>query len=202
MGSSINASIHAPARGATLAGPAPRARSALQSTLPHGERQNCPPSAFTRLTLQSTLPHGERLKNSLTAMTCGLLQSTLPHGERLLWLWRWRGRPHASIHAPARGATFAAQLEHGVGGASIHAPARGATRVKADAQLCDGLQSTLPHGERLACVFQTLTTQELQSTLPHGERRHDSGGIDTMTMLQSTLPHGERRCPPARTSRP
>ena len=55
------------------------------------------------------------------------------------------------------------------------------------------LQSTLPHGERLYELRQTLADSRLQSTLPHGERLYPILKSILAVVLQSTLPHGERR---------
>ena len=77
--------------------------------------------------LQSTLPHGERHASYNQRRSSALLQSTLPHGERLLPLGPGLKRLHASIHAPARGATPWLIAPVALGKASIHAPARGAT---------------------------------------------------------------------------
>ena len=78
------------------------------------------------------------------------LQSTLPHGERLFVSQNKSRIFPASIHAPARGATFG----------KLHC---GAGRC--------GLQSTLPHGERPLRLRLFSNRGALQSTLPHGERR-------------------------------
>ena len=99
------ASIHAPARGATITMPPLPSGQALQSTLPHGERRGSSVKPPSHLLLQSTLPHGERQRFAPSSRRCcaasihapargatcdgsergaddNLLQSTLPHGER------------------------------------------------------------------------------------------------------------------------
>ena len=79
-----DASIHAPARGATLGPSGCTVACGLQSTLPHGERRL--PWMYTKLAfgLQSTLPHGERPSSHTLHAISPMLQSTLPHGERRL----------------------------------------------------------------------------------------------------------------------
>ena len=172
----------------------------FQSTLPQGERHT---NAITRakdLIFQSTLPQGERLVIKLTLVTLQLFQSTLPQGERLylrslLYIViifqstlpqgerhhfrreRWNSSV-ISIHAPARGATYADSripeyyiyfnprsrkgsdgfviflVVHNV--ISIHAPARGATCHCVTAPQPEQFQSTLPQGERREGATQPL----------------------------------------------
>ena len=101
--------------------------------------------------LQSTHPHGVRPSIILSFAAPLMLQSTHPHGVRRLGKSRDWIPSLASIHAPARGATFRNNVKiadlvlqsthpHGVRHApqprpgrfiraSIHAPARGATNL-------------------------------------------------------------------------
>ena len=124
----LPASIHAPARGATR---------------PMG-------GLFVGGELQSTLPHGERLTGTFAVTLDGFASIHAPaRGATCHGRARARGRD-ASIHAPARGATFRYSLQRREQSASIHAPARGATQAGEALGLDTKLQSTLPHGERLA----------------------------------------------------
>ena len=99
-------SIHAPARGATIANQIPGQLSVISI---HAPARGATPSDTVRLAIsgfQSTLPRGERL-------TSGRIDETdIP----------------ISIHAPARGATEYIKELHFDDKISIHAPARGATR--------------------------------------------------------------------------
>ncbi len=97
-------SIHAPARGAT------------PGTMRHG----------LGWTFQSTLPHGERpVQMALETYTaCFNPRSrTGSDQEAAHFIFQFK----VSIHAPARGATFAAMDPEHLKIVSIHAPARGAT---------------------------------------------------------------------------
>ena len=99
-------SIHAPVSGATPNPPPIQPEGTFQSTLPRGERPAHPepPEAPKDFNPRS------REGSDLTPLTCLIaaarFQSTLPRGERPI-------HPHAichrciSIHAPARGATWA-----------------------------------------------------------------------------------------------
>ena len=81
----LEISIHAPARGATLADNVTGNSIVFQSTLPRGERRFTVHRLwFNRCEFQSTLPRGERLDKRYSAYSVGII----------------------SIHAPARGATF------------------------------------------------------------------------------------------------
>ncbi len=129
-----------------------REKGVLQSTLPHGERLQPWGAPIIHSMLQSTLPHGERLSFLQFFDRKAPLQSTLPHGERQAGGNEQRGLVGASIHAPARGATWG---------------------KKFTLKQVTGLQSTLPHGERLGGIMPTACSMLLQSTLPHGERLRD-----------------------------
>ena len=120
-----------------------------------------------------------------------------------------------SIHAPARGATYAAgtitetekfqsTLPRGERPVpistqrfprriSIHAPARGATRpCRVIHHNAASFQSTLPRGERRETSVLLTALITFQSTLPRGERRLGNRWSRDRTQFQSTLPRGER----------
>ncbi len=126
---SINISIHAPARGATLGSWIPfmvayyfnpRSREGsdiplsfalkssllFQSTLPRGERRNLLSPPMRTILFQSTLPRGERQERITAVILRAAFQSTLPRGERLIGTKVEIDLSTISIHAPARGATF------------------------------------------------------------------------------------------------
>ena len=168
-----NASIHAPARGATSTNTETPTNAKLQSTLPHGERPCKAMRCAYGVELQSTLPHGERRSSYVAVVDrasfnprsrtgsddvypfCTIfgirLQSTLPHGER-----------------PA---------PENVGGN------------------CGVLQSTLPHGERLNSLAVNAAGFRFN---PRSRTGSDLCSVDhaaSYAKLQSTLPHGERLWP-------
>ena len=58
--------------------------------------------------------------------------------------------------------------------------------------LTPGFQSTLPRGERLACVLINTGSYIFQSTLPRGERPPAPETSSVIASFQSTLPRGER----------
>ena len=187
------ASIHAPARGATRAFESPIAHHTLQSTLPHGERPSRPWGRSRRGRLQSTLPHGERPKSAMSVGALAMLQSTLPHGERQKSTVFAGSRIVASIHAPARGATVAETWSLRFATCFNPRSRTGSDFLVVPALMSSkALQSTLPHGERLAGERHMGELRSLQSTLPHGERPRPSNEAATHRLLQSTLPHGER----------
>ena len=82
--------------------------------------------------------------------------------------------PHytASIHAPARGATAVRPQPIDTKDASIHAPARGATRCNAVG--CGFMDASIHAPARGATLRHHvhMSTGQLQSTLPHGERQY------------------------------
>ena len=125
--------------------------SSFQSTLPHGERRCCArnrsssPESFNprsrtgsdAILSDSSRTHasfnprsrtGSDSSTSTASPARNEFQSTLPHGERLA-ISRSAVMPRSvSIHAPARGATYAYMKSSAAERVSIHAPARGATR--------------------------------------------------------------------------
>ena len=101
---------------------------------------------------------------------------------------------------------------------SIHAPARGATYAAGTITETEKFQSTLPRGERPVpistqrfprrisihapargatrpCRVIHHNAASFQSTLPRGERPSPAGFICVDRGFQSTLPRGERRDP-------
>ena len=121
-------SIHAPARGATIAWMRCRSSSKFQSTHPHGVRRR---GGGIRAVVQGVSIHAPARGATFIASQIGEMpefQSTHPHGVRHHALPSGRGGRGVSIHAPARGATprNLAIIVWAV--VSIHAPARGATK--------------------------------------------------------------------------
>ena len=119
-----------------------------------------------------------------------------------------------SIHAPAWGATWSAEVWATIVTVSIHAPAWGATFVKRKPCNVGQFQSTHPHGVRHRSFNQDILQLKFQSTHPHGVRHrlvvhHSSqhcfnprtrmgcdepcgAGVGTDGLFQSTHPHGVR----------
>ena len=103
-------SIHAPAKGATVAGSPQTLISSFQSTLPRRERPQLIREVNVPNTFQSTLPRRERLHVLPVPLFNAEFQSTLPRRER-----HQAGRTsdeafRISIHAPAKGATISASI--------------------------------------------------------------------------------------------
>ena len=142
---------------------------------------------------QSTLPHGERRFVSNVYQHRKQFQSTLPHGERRINGGSVVYNIHVSIHAPARGATFAGLSR--LPGISCFNP-RSRTGSDRRAILC----RTLHHrfnprsrtGSDISVRRKAGSREAFQSTLPHGERRRPVYRSDRQERFQSTLPHGER----------
>ena len=87
-------SIHAPAWGATDKDEAETHFKEFQSTLPHGERQDC--DAFTVTSFRNFNPRSRMGSDACFASTLTgryLFQSTLPHGERPPNQHKKAGRP-------------------------------------------------------------------------------------------------------------
>ncbi len=81
-GSSIQVSIHAPARRATKSVPLPWRQLLFQSTPPHGGRPTRERSLDFAFAFQSTLPHGGRRAALSSSASFSWFQSTPPHGGR------------------------------------------------------------------------------------------------------------------------
>ena len=164
-------SIHAPARGATPASPKTLPRTTSFNPRPRtGGDVNDGPGVILTTKFQSTPPHGGRRE-------CG---EPAHRGSNV------------SIHAPARGATYAddprPETIYAIA-VSIHAPARGATRAaswwrprttcfnprprtggddeRRDAiQAHDKFQSTPPHGGRRVKRSPSLTKLQVSIHAP------------------------------------
>ena len=153
---SLEVSIHAPARGATLPpSPGDRCRGVSIHAPARGAtlKTAAPSAAFV---FQFTRPQGAR-------------HARHPARPR---------RAEVSIHAPARGATAARSEEDALPGVSIHAPARGATRRSAGASLRRGFQFTRPQGARLRPSERVLQCSCFNSRARKGRdrRRHRQPG--------------------------
>ena len=75
---------------------------------------------------------------------------------------------------------------------SIHAPARGATFAMQRAEIRSKFQSTHPHGVRPNKSVRVKHVSLFQSTHPHGVRRIGNITIPKIVKFQSTHPHGVR----------
>ena len=75
---------------------------------------------------------------------------------------------------------------------SIHAPAKGATFATAGRTNPEVFQSTLPRRERLFSLSICLSCFRFQSTLPRRERPEKPKSVIYMREFQSTLPQRER----------
>ena len=163
-------SIHAPARGATVAEFALAIVSLFQSTRPQGARlldemdiaieqlfqstrpQGARPEATTRPPSSASFnPRARKGRDPLCMLTLhdgSMFQSTRPQGARRPCSCPPRRAPNVSIHAPARGATYA------LGGTT-------------ELWL---FQSTRPQGARLSRCHDSPDTGVFQSTRPQGAR--------------------------------
>ena len=167
-------SIHAPTRGATIAGRMLIRRIGFQSTHPHGVRR------FALFCIVVTPCFNPRTHTGCDMTKQNLFvpkvkfQSTHPHGVR-----RNSDVPkgtliYVSIHAPTRGATTNYKIYYHGLQVSIHAPTRGATSHLYRPRLMAQFQSTHPHGVRPHTNSQLIMSGEFQSTHPHGVRRYSS----------------------------
>ncbi len=163
-------STHAPARGATgisgVAAPADRVSTHAPARGATGMAQ----SVENRLRFQPTRPRGARLLIDERALLLATFQPTRPRGARLACVARHDFVGEVSTHAPARGATTAAdqagkffsfqptrprgarragrRRRAGVQVVSTHAPARGATPAGAVGAEVARFQPTRPRGAR------------------------------------------------------
>ncbi len=144
------ASIHAPARGATVSR---RMRARMASASIHAPARGATVYGFLRVIDPGCFNPRSRAGSDQPARQSPSGGKSFNPRSRTGSDLRWQ--PHAdkkhpaSIHAPARGATYGGSL----------------TLTKSTL-----LQSTLPHGERRGQNMHLSANQELQSTLPHGER--------------------------------
>ena len=215
-------SIHAPARGATMA----RAEvvvgdDAFQSTRPHGARLLLDAVILWSTRFQSTRPHGARPCVLRLLFSPDAVSIHAPARGATTPMIPGPGRAGVSIHAPARGATEPVSAAQDLAEVSIHAPARGATRQMPATCLVRALfQSTRPHGARPARRPALRLLRRFNPRARTGRdgvdfqsARHGRGfnprartGRDQAScsswvlqpMFQSTRPHGARRqagCP-------
>ena len=123
-------SIHAPARGATMAEQFLNAALVISIHAPARGATNANANLlFHKLIFQSTLPRGERqrlMKNSWNGKRNFNPRSREGSDRNATLLGT---DYYISIHAPARGATSLCAFEAVLCSISIHAPARGATRA-------------------------------------------------------------------------
>ena len=123
----IQISIHAPTRGATIK----------------------PALCFLIYAISIHAPtRGATLNHFCAHSAVRPFQSTLPRGERLMNLIGKLQIEEISIHAPTRGATGEILEKGGYYLISIHAPTRGATYDRETHTRTILFQSTLPRGER------------------------------------------------------
>ena len=119
---------------------------------------------------QSTLPRRERQTHQNPYWYFGLFQSTLPRRERRRTETGKPGRGKISIHAPAKGATYARKFY----------------------RILRQFQSTLPRRERHHFHWFPIIQHVFQSTLPRRERQFRTFSLPPFTIFQSTLPRRER----------
>ena len=193
-------SIHAPAKGATVAGSPQTLISSFQSTLPRRERPQLIREVNVPNTFQSTLPRRERRSRRFSDRPAGRdfnprsregsdAVDDIKHCRRSNFNPRSRegsDTPVAaclqapaeliSIHAPAKGATYPARC---AAGAPCHFNPRsreGSDRLrKTVLDTVAGFQSTLPRRERRSKSCTAIRkSSKFQSTLPRRERQQKS----------------------------
>ena len=143
------ASIHAPARGATVA---------CRFTAFNGGASIHAPARGATLSTASSRP-------ASVASIHAPARGATAHGKRR------GGDMCASIHAPARGATCSVNAAAFLLRASIHAPARGATDThRQTMRRRQSFNSRSRTGSDLHNLTHTEPLCRLQFTLPHGER--------------------------------
>ena len=163
---------------------------------------------------QSTLPRGERRSAYLYAFSLSRFQSTLPRGERRPLQVAQIPRTIISIHAPARGATQAAEAVDRMDEdfnprsreGSDTAPAipviiginfNPRSREGSDAKCINSFKILFisihaPARGATDAPFPEISFLRFQSTLPRGERRWNTWKHGRKNIFQSTLPRGER----------
>ncbi len=185
-------SIHAPTRGATIAGRMLIRRIGFQSTHPHGVRRFAlfcivvtpcfNPRTHTgcdmtkqnlfvpKVKFQSTHPHGVRRNSDVPKGTLIYVSIHAPTRGATVVVPSQLPYVVVSIHAPTRGATASRKTCTTNGVVSIHAPTRGATYNPNEHPSECTFQSTHPHGVRPDIQTWIITKQRFQSTHPHGVR--------------------------------
>ncbi len=186
-------SIHAPARGATgllrhSDRFAPRFNPRARTVRDRGPVATEVP----QIQFQSTRPHGARPRNLPTVPRIVPVSIHAPARGATYNLLLHHYYSCVSIHAPARGATC--NLVRGCVDVhvSIHAPARGATSYDTATKTLVMFQSTRPHGARPRIPPSVSSAHSFQSTRPHGARQLFTIGRTSPAMFQSTRPHGAR----------
>ncbi len=152
-------------------------------------------------------------------------RSTPPHGGRQAQIVTFRRFNAVSIHAPAWGATSAANRQPGRIGfrstpphggrhlptrlpdttapVSIHAPAWGATPQQPSGQGGKPVSIHAPAWGATSTAGCAMALQEFRSTPPHGGRQATSPPRLTWWRFRSTPPHGGRpAAPPTETVPP
>ena len=144
----IYISIHAPAKGATRLRHTLRGSKRISIHAPAKGATLKTSEAQIARAFQSTLPRRERPVNDRGGAIQIEFQSTLPRRERLNCRGFSDRNRNISIHAPAKGATSEYYTQIPCNQISIHAPAKGATLI-CENWYCNKLfQSTLPRRER------------------------------------------------------
>ena len=161
----LNVSIHAPGRGATIAG---RAELYVLERFNSRTREGC-----------------DLCVGGLSAFFC-VFQFTHPGGVRPRDATKLATQVRVSIHAPGRGATYRTVLDsphHRI--VSIHAPGRGATQGTNQQDDEQEFQFTHPGGVRQGVVTQV---SDLTCVSIHAPGRGaTSDGCDHRTMSSSSF---------------
>ena len=140
-------SIHAPARGATPAGPRRRLRKCFNSRAREGRDNAAPLTQPTTGCFNSRAREGRDLKAVKLRGPANCFNSRAREGRDGAEV-AWAARVRVSIHAPARGATGTIYHSKKSAEVSIHAPARGATRTFRECESAWTFQFTRPRGAR------------------------------------------------------
>ena len=120
-------------------------------------------------------------------------QFTLPHGERPDKIDAYHSPKKVSIHAPAWGATEAANRRSRAGRVSIHAPAWGATRKRRAAERpALGFNSRSRMGSDTKQAQAVGVTERFNSRSRMGSDVGVWPCLSSISQFQFTLPHGER----------
>ena len=188
-------SIHAPARGATMA----RAEvvvgdDAFQSTRPHGARLLLDAVILWSTRFQSTRPHGARPCVLRLLFSPDAVSIHAPARGATTPMIPGPGRAGVSIHAPARGATEPVSAAQDLAEVSIHAPARGATICRAASW--SGSPSFNPRARTGRDRRAHAAVHHCSSFNPRARTGRDSTdrrGASRGNLFQSTRPHGARR---------
>ncbi len=163
-------SIHAPTRGATQIDLPLKSITLFQSTLPRGGRRSV--RAVNRECIVSihAPARGATSNSAVSSMTERMFQSTPPRGGRLN---RTRSKSTTLSFNPRPRAggdiitTIGLITQLAV---SIHAPARGATFALPEFDRLGKFQSTPPRGGRPSCGRVSIRHLMFQSTPPRGGR--------------------------------